>query len=452
MKKLTKYLIYNFDKIKIHSDNIIKGDVFLALAGKNNHGNDFIEDAIKNGASYIITDLQTDLSTHNKNIITVQNSLQFLKEISVEKRKLYNGKVIGITGSIGKTSIKENLKFFLNSYFIISASIKSYNNYLGVIISLINLNLKSDFAIFEIGTNDFYEIRRLTSLVKPSQIIISNIFQTHLENLINTRNIAIEKSDIFNPKYNSLAKLLIIPNEKKDEKFIIKKAKIYNINKIISIGRSLNSDIKILSLKNEKNLTINVKIKSNDEVINFYINKSQIHRINNILCCLAIFIYNKINIKYFTSLTNKIPEIEGRGKINQINLDKKIINLIDESYNASPQSMKICIDYFKKIKTKKEQKKIIILGDMKELGENSLNYHIELLEYIVKKKLSNVIICGELLKIALDKISNKNILNMDDINSIIEFAKKNLKNNDIVLIKGSNSSLTRNLALKLLKK
>ena len=101
---------------------------------------------------------------------------------------------------------------------------------------------------------------------------------------------------------------------------------------------------------------------------------------------------------------------------------------------------------------KKEQKKLLILGDMKELGENSLNYHIELLEYIVKKKLSNVIICGELLKIALDKISNKNILNMDDINSIIEFAKKNLKNNDIVLIKGSNSSLTRNLALKLLKK
>ena len=113
--------------------------------------------------------------------------------------------------------------------------------------------------------------------------------------------------------------------------------------------------------------------------------------------------------------------------------------------------MKICIDYFQKIKTEKEQKKLLILGDMKELGENSLNYHIELLEYIVMKKLSNVIICGELLKIALDKICNKNILNMDDINSIIKYAKKNLKNNDIVLIKGSNSSLTRNLALKLLK-
>ena len=442
----------NFDKIKIHSNQINEGDVFLALAGKKNHGNDFIEDAIKNGARYIITDKKIDINSHNENIVVVQNSLHFLKKISVEKRKLYNGKVIGITGSIGKTSIKENLKFFLNSYFIISASIKSYNNYLGVIISLINLNLKSDFAIFEIGTNDFYEIRKLTSLVKPSQVIISNIYQTHLENLINTRNVAIEKSDIFNPKYNSLAELLIIPNENIDEKFIIKQAKKYNINNIISIGRSLNSDIKILGLKNKKDLSINVKIKNKDKIINFYINKSQIHRINNILCCFAIFIYNKININYFISLTNNIPEIEGRGKINKINFDKKKINFIDESYNASPQSMKICIDYFQKIKTEKEQKKLLILGDMKELGENSLNYHIELLEYIVMKKLSNVIICGELLKIALDKICNKNILNMDDINSIIEYAKKNLKNNDIVLIKGSNSSLTRNLALKLLKK
>ncbi len=451
MKKLTEYLINNFDKVKIHSNYIDKGDVFVALAGKNNHGNNFIQIAIKKGAKYIITDQKPDLNSKNKKIIIVKNSLKFLKAISIKKRKLYNGKVIGITGSIGKTSIKENLKFFLSPYFVISASIKSYNNYLGVIISLINLNLKSDFAIFEIGTNNFFEIRKLTSLVKPSQVIISNIYQTHLEKLITTRNIAIEKSDIFNPNYNPLTKLLIIPNEKLDEKFIINKAKKSNIENIISIGKSSNSDLKILSLKNKKDLNINVKVKNNDEIINFYINKSQIHRINNIICCLAIFIYNKINLSHFTSLTNEIPEIEGRGKINQININRKKINLIDESYNASPQSMKTCISYFKDIKTRKEQKKLLILGDMKELGNNSLNYHIEILEYLVTKKLSNVIICGELLKIALDKICNKNILSMNNLNSIIEFAKNNLNDNDIVLIKGSNSSITRKLALKLLE-
>ena len=82
-------------------------------------------------------------------------------------------KVIGITGSAGKTSLKENLKFFLEKKFIVSASIKSYNNNLGVMISILNMNIKSDFAIFEIGTNNFFEIRDLTKLVKPSQIFIS---------------------------------------------------------------------------------------------------------------------------------------------------------------------------------------------------------------------------------------------------------------------------------------
>ena len=122
--------------------------------------------------------------------------------------------------------------------------------------------------------------------------------------------------------------------------------------------------------------------------------------------------------------------------------------LIDDSYNSNPASLKNAVDSLEHLK----RKKICILGDMKELGNNSLNYHIEILEYLITKKLSNVIICGELFKIALDKICNKNILNMDDIDSIIEYAKKNLKSNDIILIKGSNSSLTRNLALKLLQK
>ena len=83
MKKLTEYLINNFDKVKIHSNQINKGDVFLALSGKKNHGNDFIEDAIKNGARYIITDKKTDINSHNENIVVVQNSLHLLKKISV---------------------------------------------------------------------------------------------------------------------------------------------------------------------------------------------------------------------------------------------------------------------------------------------------------------------------------------------------------------------------------
>ena len=112
MKKLTQYLINNFDKIKIHSNQINKGDVFLALAGKKNHGNDFIEDAIKNEVKYIITDRKPDLKSYNENIIIVQNSLEFLKKISVEKRKLYNGKSLVLLEVLAKLVLRKTLNFF----------------------------------------------------------------------------------------------------------------------------------------------------------------------------------------------------------------------------------------------------------------------------------------------------------------------------------------------------
>ncbi len=107
MEKLTEYLINNFDKVKIHSTYIDKGDVFVALAGKNNHGNNFIQVAIRKGAKYIITDQKPDSNSQNKKIIIVKNSLNFLKEISIKKRKLYNGKVIGITGSMAKLVLRK---------------------------------------------------------------------------------------------------------------------------------------------------------------------------------------------------------------------------------------------------------------------------------------------------------------------------------------------------------
>ena len=200
LESVKKYIISSKNKVKINSKDIKKNDVFLALKGSNIHGSKFINDALNAGAKYCITDKETKISKKSKKILLVENIQVFLLNLSENKRSLYNGQVLGITGSAGKTSLKENLKFFLEKNFTVSASIKSYNNNLGVMISILNMNLKSDYAIFEIGTNNFFEIRQLTELVKPSQIFITNILSTHLENFKNKRNIAIEKSDIFKKK------------------------------------------------------------------------------------------------------------------------------------------------------------------------------------------------------------------------------------------------------------
>ena len=141
-----------------------------------------------------------------------------------------------------------------------------------------------------------------------------------------------------------------------------------------------------------------------------------------------------------------VPLMMGRGKHNKIIFNNKKITLIDESYNASPQTMKNAVNYIEKLIIKKNQKKFLVLGEMLELGDNKLKFHKDLLSFILEKKLDNVIICGELMKIALKKFNNVNIICFMNIKPILKYLKKTTNNNDIILIKGSNSSLTNKLA------
>ena len=249
--KIESYLIKNKNKIKINSNDIKKNDVFVALQGKKTHGNNYIKNALSNGAKYIISDKEENFSKSNLNILIVNNCLKYLEQIAIKKRNKFLGQIIGITGSVGKTSVKENLNFFLSKFCNVSASIKSYNNYLGVILSMINIDNKSRFAIFEIGTNNFKEIGKLTSLIMPHQAIITNIFPTHLEKLKNTKNIAKEKSDIFNKKFNPFIKFFICPNSNEDECNILKKEKKEKIEKITSLGIKSNSEYFIKKINNE---------------------------------------------------------------------------------------------------------------------------------------------------------------------------------------------------------
>ena len=450
MNNIIKYILNNSEKVKIHSNDISDGDVFLALQGNKNHGNNFINKALDCGAKYVLTNKMLDKKFQNSNILYIRELLNFLLKIASQKRSLYKGNIIAITGSVGKTSVKENLKYLLSPYFKVSASIKSYNNHLGVIISILNLDLESDYGIFELGTNDFNEIGKLTNILLPNQTIITNIYPVHLEKLINTNNIAKEKSDIFNVKYNPNIKMVILPYDNVDEKKLLKIAIKNKIKDIFIFGNNQESTLRIDNIENLDHQLSKIKLYYDKKQYEFTINNNQLYRINNVLICMLIFIYNNINIDYFTSICKNIPLIEGRGLQSKIIINNKKVKIIDESYNASPQTMKNSIDYFEKIKTTNQQKKYLILGDMCELGVNEISFHIELLIYLSKKNLKNVIICGDLMKIALEKTLNKNILYMLNSELIFNYIAKNININDVILIKGSNSSITNILAKKLL--
>jgi len=438
-QKIKKYLISSNNKIKINSRDIKKNDVFIALKGSLNHGNNFINDAIKAGAKYCITDNELKLIKNNKKILFVDDVFCFLKELSIQKRSLYNGKVVGITGSAGKTSLKENLKFFLEKKFKVSASIKSYNNKLGVMLSIVNMDINSKYAIFEIGTNNFFEIRDLTKLVRPSQIFITNILSTHLENFKSKKNIAYEKSDIFKKKYNSDAKILYFQNNSKDEEIINQIAKKQNLKQIIKIGKK-GVDCYIKNIKFFKSAyEINLKILNKN--FNITLDRIEDHIIKNLIFVLAFFIVNRINTDIVIKNKNNTPVVRGRGSSHKFLINGLRIKLIDESYNANPETMIQSIKSFSTINYNGFHK-ILIIGNMNELGLKAIDLHFKVIKEIEKHPFDKVILCGDFLKKALSMFSelkNKYIYKSSS-QSIMSYLKKNVHKKAIIMAKCSNKT------------
>tara|TARA_Y100001970_G_scaffold6328_1_gene7198 strand:+ start:13810 stop:15195 length:1386 start_codon:yes stop_codon:yes gene_type:complete len=447
--QISNYFIKNSNKFKINSKEIKKNDIFIALKGSKYHGNRFINDSLKAGARYCITDKRSKYFLKNEKIYLVENVISYLRNLSIKKRALYNGNVIGITGSAGKTSLKEYLKFFLEKKYKVSASIKSYNNNLGVILSILNMNINSEFAIFEIGTNNFFEIRDLTKLVKPSQVFITNIQSTHLKNFKSKKNIAIEKSDIFNKKYNQNVKTLFFQMNSKEEKIINNIAKKQKIKNIIKIGNS-GLDCFIKSIKEDKlNYLVNLNVLKKN--FSLKLKNYNENNLNNLIYVLAFFMFNKINTEVITNNKQMFPQVEGRGSIHHLKINKKNIQLIDQSYNANPDTMISSIKHFSKI-NKKGFKKILILGNMNELGNKAVKYHFNVIQEIEKDIFDSVILSGGLFKKALNmssKLKNKYVYR-NSSETIMSYLIKTIHKKAIMMIKCSNSTEVNKLA-KLLK-
>ena len=447
--KFEEYIFSSKEKIKISSKDIRKGDIFLALKGKNFHGNEFINLAIKKGAKYCLTDNKNYSS--NEKVILVNNIFSYLNKLAIKKRALYKGKVIGITGSAGKTTLKESLAYFLSKEDIISYSKKSYNNELGILVSLLNLNLNSSYSIFEIGTNNFGEIRYLTNIVKPSEIFITNIQSTHLENFKSKNNIAREKSDIFISKYNNKRKKLYINTNNQSEKIILNLAKKENNLKIININKSQKKYF-IKNIIKKKNF-YNVEFSINKKLSKIKIKSLIMFRLINLLFCYTFFDQNYLKIETITTAQKFLKPVDGRGLTHNILIKQKKIKIIDESYNSNPDTMKQSIDYFNNINML-SNKKILILGHMNELGKNSNKLHLSLLNYIEKFNFKFVILCGEFFRTSIKKLdkSKNEFIYIKSKKHIMKFLNNNIHNNDMILIKCSNSTEINSFAKHLLKR
>ena len=422
-----------FENASISSKEINKNDIFFAIKGKNKDGNLFIKEAFKNGASLVVTDkLKND-----KKQIKVKDTLKFLTEASTMLRENSASKIIGITGSSGKTSLKELIGRSLNKICNATYSPRSFNNKFGVPLSLFNLKKNDNFGVFEIAMDKKGEINFLSKVIKPDVGIITNISYAHIKNFENIKGIAQAKSEI-------------IQNIKKDGYLVLNgDDHFYNFNKKIALKIKLK--IVSFSIKNKSsNIHLNLikkekskyKIFININKLNkyFYLSTPYENDIKNLLATIAVISIfkdiNKLDSNMFYK--NQIPS--GRGDISQIKLFKKNFYLIDQSYNSNPLSMHSALKNFDMIKAK-TSKKHLILGDMLELGKHSKKLHLEVVKDINKTSIINVNVIGKYMSGSFRALhNNKKGSILKNNSEIINLIKNNINNNDYLMIKGSNST------------
>ena len=423
----------------INSKEIKKDNVFFAIKGKNKDGNLFVKEAFANGASLAIVNNQKK----SKEKIVVKDTLKFLTDASSILRENLSTKIISITGSCGKTSLKELVGKSLCKISQTTYSPKSFNNKFGVPLSLFNLKKNDSFGIFEIGMDKKGEIDYLSKIIKPDVGVITNISYAHIKNFKNINQIALAKSEII--KNIKDGGYLVL---NKDDKF-------YNFHK--EIGLKKNLKILSFSLKYKSattNLVSIVKIKSkykifiniNKKKIYFNLNSFFENDLKNLLATISIMsIFTDVhkldkNIFYDHKATN------GRGDIMKVKLYKKKFYLVDESYNSNPLSLKSALKNFDMINVD-NTKKHLVLGDMLELGKYSKKLHIEIGKSINKTSLKNINVIGEHVKWTFNNISKsrKGII-LKKKSQIIDLIKNTLDNNDYLMIKGSNSTGLNSLA------
>ena len=429
---------YYFDKICINSNEIKKNNLFLAIKGKNKDGHNFVSKALKAGAIGAVISKKK----HFKKMIKVKNTLSFLETFGEKKRESTGAKIIAITGSSGKTTTKSLISKTLNLFGSTYSSPKSFNNHIGVPLSLSNLRFDNKFGVFEIGMSKAGEIKKLSKLVKPEIAIITNIGEAHIENFKSVQEIAEAKAEIIDNIQQG--GFLILNKDDKYFNFLNKKAIRKNI-KVLSFGFSNKSDFSIKQTSPNK-----IKIKYFDKFIilkDVYLNN--LNKLN-LLCCLSVLYILKLDINKIRYFVDFFKPLDGRGKIYKIKRYNKIFNLVDESYNSNPSSVKQAINNLNYLNN--SSKNYVILGDMLELGNKSEFYHKSLSTILNKSKINKVFVYGKnVMTTYKNLLKNKRgnvIQNKDDIDVVLNNV---VENNDYLMIKGSNATGLQKLSYLLRK-
>lgn len=410
------------------SRKVVNDCLFICIAGEHADGHDFAAQAVADGAMGVLAEKKISVRASYVLVESVQEAVWKLAE---HYRRSLNIKVVGITGSVGKTSTKEFVTAVLRKKYRVHKTRGNLNNNWGVPFTIFEIEENDQIAVIEMGISDFGEMDILSRMARPDVVVITNIGQSHLENFKSRDGILKAKTEIFNYMDPNGHVILNIDDDKltsiknvngiRPEFFGFNKAAAACAERVVEHGfDSVEFDAVLRDRGGRMSFHVNMPVMGR-------------HMVGNAMAAVQVGVDFNVPMLEIKDALEHVVGVQGRNNL----IETENFTIIDDSYNASPSSMKSAIDILKRV----EGRKVAILGDMFELGENSEKYHFRVGQYAGKSELDVVICIGEISeKLFMGaKLSSDNTVEyFRTVDDALDLLPGFLEKGDTVLVKASN--------------
>ncbi|MDG1996884.1 MAG: UDP-N-acetylmuramoyl-tripeptide--D-alanyl-D-alanine ligase [Emcibacteraceae bacterium] len=434
---------WNSYGVSIDSRTIEDGDLFFALPGPNFDGHVYVKKALDSGASAAVVSKYVDDVPKGLQVL-VPSVMEALISLGKAGRARVNVPIIAVTGSVGKTGTKEALKAALSRYKKTHASVLSYNNDVGVPLSLARMPYDTEYGIFELGMNHSGELEELVKLVRPDVAIVTTVELAHSEFFENVEEIADAKAEIF----TSMNKggVAVINRDNPHFERLEQKAKDAGVEKIISFGKHDNADAKVLHHYFHDTCSC-IIADIMGKTMTYKVGMLGFHWVMNSLAVLAAVDAVGADLGLSGLGLAELMPLVGRGRRDRIYYDlatEASFLLIDDSYNANPASMQAAILTLGECENSESGRKIAVLGDMAELGDQADALHAGLASSLHDADVDRMFLVGQHMKVLADLINREysdiHVSYFNDKGALKRALLSDLHDGDIILVKGSNSS------------
>lgn len=429
---------WNATGVSIDSRTLDAGDLFIAIVGENSDGHAYVANALEKGAAAAIVSRMDDDMRAAGPLVQVSDTLEALNELGRAARARTDAKIIAVTGSVGKTGTKEGLRMIFSAQGPTHASAASYNNLWGVPLSLARMPKDTEFGVFEIGMNHPGEITPLSKMVEPLVGIVTTVEAVHIEYFDSVEQIADAKGELFDGLQPG--GIAILNRDNPHFERLRAKAEAAGAGRVIGFGEHEDAEARLdkVALRDDGS---SVAATICGQKVTYKVGVPGRHIVMNSLAMLASVQAVGADLALAAMALGRLRAPKGRGERHFVTAGGRNFTVIDESYNANPASMRASIEALGQAKPQGRGRRIAVLGDMLELGEEADRMHSDLAPALRQSHVDLLFACGphmrELFSVVPAAHQGRYTPSAD---ALVDFLVEEIRNGDVLMVKGSFGS------------